>query len=178
MLCVCLYDEAQIRAFLEKEAVFASMKRNSVFVVFSTVSPRFMRKLQEEAASHEVIVLGAPVSGAQVIAAEGTLSVMVSGDSDAHESLRSVWDAVGSEVFWLGADVGAGQLAKVCNNIVSLSVNLIKNEVVRVAKHGGINAQDILSVLGAGSGDSWIVQNWGILDAQLVNHSHGGSLGR
>jgi 2-hydroxy-3-oxopropionate reductase len=77
----------------------------------STISPVTARAMAQKAAEQGVILLDAPVSGGQVGAVNGTLSIMVGGDAEALERVRPILSAMGKSILHLG-DSGAGQVAK------------------------------------------------------------------
>lgn len=169
-VCICLFDDHQVRNFVDEERVFHTMRARTSFVVFSTVTPGLMRELQAEAAEHQINVLSSPVSGAHQAGVAGTLSVMASGARPSFDSLQPIWESISSETFWLGDDAGAAQAAKLCNNMVSLSVNLVTLEGINMAQQFGIDEETILRIFAASSGDSWMVRNREAMDRMILSH--------
>jgi len=101
-------DDAAVREVLGgPEGAIAAARPGALVIDMSTVSPAAARELAEEAAAREVAFLDAPVSGGDVGARDGTLSIMVGGEADAVERARPVFEVLGSRVTHVGA-AGAG----------------------------------------------------------------------
>ena len=175
VMCICLLDDRQVRDFIDTEKAFQTMRSGAVLVVYSTIDPSLMRALQEEAAAHGIEVVGSPVSGSvSGDSLDGTLAVMVGGRKELFERLQPLWSAMASKIHWLGEDPGAGQVVKLFNNMIGLSINLLTVEGVEMAGRFGISEDTFLQVVGDCSGDSWMIQNWGAIDRLLLEHAKGG----
>jgi 2-hydroxy-3-oxopropionate reductase len=111
-------DDGAVREVLGgPEGAIGAARAGSLVIDMSTVSPALARELAEEAAGREVAFLDAPVSGGDVGARDGTLSIMVGGEAAAVERARPVFEVLGSRVTHVGA-AGAGQVAKACNQVL------------------------------------------------------------
>ena len=135
-------------------------KPGSVVVDMSTISPSATRRFAEDLAARGIAMLDAPVSGGDVGAINGTLSIMVGGKPEIFERVQPLFAALGKNIVHVG-DHGAGQVAKACNQIVvALTIEAVaealtfarQNDVdpakVRAALLGGFAASRILEVHG------------------------------
>jgi len=135
-------------------------KPGAVVVDMSTISPGATRRFAEDLAARGIAMLDAPVSGGDVGAINGTLSIMVGGKPESFERVQALFAVLGKNIVHVG-DHGAGQVAKACNQIVvALTIEAVaealtfarQNDVdpakVRAALMGGFAASRILEVHG------------------------------
>lgn len=127
------------------DGVFAATG-SATLVVMGTVSPTGMR---DWADSCPLPLVDAPVSGGDVGAIEGSLSIMVGGADDDVATVRPVLEAMGSTVAHLGP-LGSGQLAKACNQMVVATTLSVLGEAVALARAGGLDAAAVLGLLSSG----------------------------
>ena len=121
----------------------------SLIVDTSTSSPVLARELARTARERGVKMLDAPVSGGDVGAIEGTLSIMVGGSEEDFERARPLFEAMGKTVTHVGPD-GAGQVVKAANQIVvALTIEAVSEALVLGSK-GGVTPEKILDVLSGG----------------------------
>lgn len=145
-----LPDLAEVRAVCDgPDGALATAARGAVVVVMGTVSPVGVAAWAESVAAQGFSVVDAPVSGGDVGAQDGTLSIMVGGSGDAVRRVRPVLVAMGSAVRHLGP-VGSGQLAKACNQIVVGATLTALGEAVTLARAGGLDVPVLLDVLAGG----------------------------
>lgn len=136
----------------------ASGTQHPVLVVHGTVSPPAVREYADEAwRRYGVRVVDAPVSGGPTGARNGTLSIMVGGDGETVAWLRPVFDHLGSVVRHLG-DVGAGQVAKACNQVVVAGTISAVSEAVLLARRSGVDLPALLDVLTGGLAGSEVLR--------------------
>jgi 3-hydroxyisobutyrate dehydrogenase-like beta-hydroxyacid dehydrogenase len=173
VLGIMVVNDEQVDGVLYAEDGVASCLRpGSVVLIHSTVKPDTCRKAQLVLAEFGAQVLDAPVSGAEMAAKRGELSVMVGGDPQALEKAMPVLQAVASHVFHVG-DVGSGQVVKIANNLMA-GVNLqLVRESLRLTRAAGVEAEKFLEVASASSGDSWAVRNWTAMLTAASDHPHG-----
>lgn len=131
------------------DGLAAGVAPGTVLVVMGTVSPVALREWAPVAAAAGVRVVDAPVSGGDVGAAEGSLSVMVGGADEDVERVRPVLEPMAGRVRHLGP-LGAGQLAKACNQVVVATTLAALAEAVTLARHGGLDVGELLDVLASG----------------------------
>ena len=102
---------------LGENGVIESVRENSLVIDMSSIDPLATRRVAEILAERGATLLDAPVSGGEVGATEGTLSIMVGGDADAFERARPMFEVLGKNIVHVGSS-GAGQTTKACNQLV------------------------------------------------------------
>ncbi|MFI8073451.1 NAD(P)-dependent oxidoreductase [Streptomyces sp. NPDC086033] len=125
-------------------------------VVMGTVSPVAVRALARELRSSGVTVVDAPVSGGVTGAQDATLSIMAGGTPYAVDRVRPYLTAMGSTVRRMG-DIGAGSLAKACNQLVVAGTLVALAEAVVLGEHGGLDPAALLEVLAGGLASSEVL---------------------
>jgi 3-hydroxyisobutyrate dehydrogenase-like beta-hydroxyacid dehydrogenase len=128
------------------DALLASMAPGGVIVDCSTISPLLAGELAAAAARHDIGFLDAPLSGAGSGAQAATLSIMVGGEAAIFERLRPLFELMGRNIFHLGA-VGAGQTAKLCQNLILVSTLSGVMESVALGRAVGVEPQRLLEVM-------------------------------
>lgn len=153
-----LSDSPDVEAvYRAEEGVLAGAGPGDVLVDMSTISPRVARELAAEAAARGAAMLDAPVSGGDVGAQEGTLSIMVGGDADALAHARPALEALGTRITHAGAS-GAGQVVKACNQIVvGLTLEALGEALVLGTK-AGVDPRAIVEALGGGLAASRVLE--------------------
>ncbi len=121
----------------------------SLIVDMSTSSPVLARELARIAGERGVRMLDAPVSGGDVGAREGTLSIMVGGEEDDFERARPLFEVMGETVVHVGG-AGAGQVGKACNQIVVALVIEAVAEALVLASKAGVAPDRVVEVLSGG----------------------------
>jgi 2-hydroxy-3-oxopropionate reductase len=145
-----LADDAAVRAVVEGErGVLAGAGAGSLIVDMSTVSPSLSRDLATKAAARGVSMLDAPVSGGDVGAREGTLSIMVGGEVDDLDRARPLFDVLGGRTVHVGP-AGAGQVVKACNQVLVAITYAGVSEALVLGSKLGVDPAAILDVLSAG----------------------------
>lgn len=128
-----------------------------IVIDHSTIDPMRTRALARQAAEREVTFVDAPVSGGEPGARAGTLSLMVGGPVAAVESLRPIFDVVGSTLTHVG-DSGAGQIAKACNQLVVGETLVAVGEAFALAEQSGVDPARIREALLGGFAASRILE--------------------
>jgi len=131
-----------------------------VFVDMSTISPAAARSIAERLARRGVDMLDAPVSGGEVGAIDGTLSIMVGGRAETFERVRPLFESLGKAITLVGAS-GAGQVAKACNQIVTGVAVTAVAEALNFARKAGIDPAPVRQALLGGFAASRILENHG-----------------
>jgi 2-hydroxy-3-oxopropionate reductase len=145
-----LPDSPQVEEVLSGEGgVFEGVREGALIVDMSTISPVVTESLSARAKEKGASLLDAPVSGGDVGAIEGTLSIMVGGDEEDFERAKPLFDVMGKTVTHVGP-TGAGQVTKAANQIVvALTIEAVSEALVLGSK-GGVSPEKILDVLGGG----------------------------
>ena len=120
----------------------------------STIRPEAARAIAARLADKEMAFLDAPVSGGDVGAREGTLTIMVGGDGEAVETVRPVFAAIGKSLTYVGAS-GAGQVAKACNQIMVAAQMVAMGELLLLAQKAGVDPQRVIEAIRGGAAQCW-----------------------
>lgn len=152
-------DVPQVKAVLEGDnGILAGAKKKLLLVVCSTVSPDAIRRFDEELNEKTnglVRVIDAPVSGGQVGAEAGTLSIMVGG-SDEHAALALPYLKLAGNPAHLGP-TGAGEVAKACNQLIGAANILACAEAAVVAERAGLDVAKLFELMLGGYSSSTIM---------------------
>lgn len=133
---------------------FLAMKPQAVFVDHTTTSATVARELALAAKSRDLFLIDAPVSGGNVGAINGTLTVMCGGDETAFQRAEPVMKAYSKAVTRLG-ESGAGQLAKMVNQIAIAGLVQGLAEAIAFGQKAGLDMKAVLAVIGQGAAQSW-----------------------
>lgn len=139
--------------------VLEGAEAGALIIDFSTGDPAVARELAEAAAAQDVGFLDAPVSRGVVGAENGTLAVMVGGAPEALEKARPVLDHLASDVVHVG-DVGAGQVTKLCNNMLTAIITTALGEVLVTGVKSGVELEPLAAALGAGSAGTFVLSGY------------------
>jgi 3-hydroxyisobutyrate dehydrogenase len=131
-------------------------RAGALFIDSSTISVNDAREVHSKAESHGVSQLDAPVSGGVKGAVAGTLAFMVGGDESAAQRARPVLEPMAGKIIHCGA-TGAGQAAKVCNNMVLAVQQIAIGEAFVLAEKLGLTAQSLFDVITGATGNCWAV---------------------
>ncbi len=125
-----------------------------IFVDNSTIKPATARMLAERLAEKGVQALDAPVSGGDIGARNGTLTIMVGGPADALEKVLPVLQAMGKSITLIG-DAGAGQIAKAANQIMVAAQMVAMGELMVFAQKAGADPRKVVEAIKGGSAQCW-----------------------
>ena len=125
-----------------------------IFVDNSTIKPATARMLAERLAEKGVQALDAPVSGGDIGARNGTLTIMVGGPADALEKVLPVLEAMGKSITLIG-DAGAGQIAKAANQIMVAAQMVAMGELMVFAQKSGADPRKVVEAIKGGSAQCW-----------------------
>jgi 2-hydroxy-3-oxopropionate reductase len=153
-----LPDLPQLEELLSRQdGLLPAMGPGSVLVVMGTVAPPGVRELEARLRPAGVAVVDAPVSGGDVGAQRATLSIMVGGQAGDVARLRPFFQAMGTTIDYLGP-LGAGQLAKACNQIVVAATITALSEALVLARKGGLDPRQVFGVLAGGLAGSRVLE--------------------
>jgi len=131
-----------------------------ILIDMSTISPTVARKVAEEVSKKGVKMLDAPVSGGDVGAKEGTLSIMVGGPKETFEECLPILKVLGKRITYMGPN-GMGQTTKLCNQVIcALNIQAVCEGLMLGAK-AGLDLEKLLEVVTAGAAGSWMLSNLG-----------------
>ena len=157
----CVGNDDDLRSVvLGKDGAFAGMKPGTIFVDHTTASANVARELYAAAKAASLQFVDAPVSGGQAGAQNGMLTVMCGGDADAFKKVEPVAMAF-SRAFTLLGESGAGQLAKMVNQICIAGLVQGLSEAIAFGQRAGLDMAQVLDVIGKGAAQSWQMDNRG-----------------
>ena len=157
----CVGNDDDLRSVvLGPDGAFAGMKPGAVFVDHTTASASVARELSSEARKRGLQFIDAPVSGGQAGAVNGMLTVMCGGDAATFDQVKPTAMAF-SRAFTLIGDSGAGQLAKMVNQICIAGLVQGLSEAIAFGQHAGLDMKLVLDVIGKGAAQSWQLDNRG-----------------
>jgi 3-hydroxyisobutyrate dehydrogenase-like beta-hydroxyacid dehydrogenase len=157
----CVGNDDDLRAVvLGRDGALAGMKPGAIFVDHTTASADVAREMCAAAQALGVAFVDAPVSGGQAGAQNGLLTVMCGGDATAFETMRPVAMAYSRAATLLG-DSGAGQLAKMVNQICIAGLVQGLSEAIAFGQRAGLDMHQVLDVIGKGAAQSWQMDNRG-----------------
>lgn len=155
----CVGNDDDLRqVVVGTEGALHGMAEGAVFVDHTTASADVARELAAILAQRGVTFLDAPVSGGQAGAENGVLTVMVGGDAEVFAAVKPVMGAYARSAELVG-DTGAGQLAKMVNQICIAGVVQGLAEGLHFAKSAGLDAEKVVEVISKGAAQSWQMDN-------------------
>ena len=161
LVFACVGNDDDLRSITcGAEGAFAGMKPGAVFVDHTTASAHVARELNAKARVQNLQFIDAPVSGGQAGAQNGLLTVMCGGDTAAFETAKPVALAF-SRAFTRIGDSGAGQLAKMVNQVCCIGVIQGLAEAIAFGQHAKLDMNLVLDVIGKGAAQSWQMDNRG-----------------
>ncbi len=166
MVITCVGDDDDLAdVVLGPNGVFKTLKSGGVFVDHTTVSARIARQISVEARDLEVHCVDAPMTGSQIGAEEGTLTLMCGGRADAVEAARPVMETYSRRIVHVGK-AGAGQTTKMANQICIAGIVASLSEAVRFAQSSHLDMDKVYEAISGGAAQSWQMDNrWKTMDA-------------
>jgi 2-hydroxy-3-oxopropionate reductase len=134
--------------------VIEAARPGLIFVDNSTIKPATARQIARRLGEKGVLCLDAPVSGGDIGARQGTLSIMVGGPAQALERVRPVLQAMGKSITHVG-ESGAGQIAKAANQIMVAAQMVAMGELLIFAKKAGADPQKVIEAIRGGAAQCW-----------------------
>jgi 3-hydroxyisobutyrate dehydrogenase len=146
-------------AYTGEEGIIASAQAGALLIDCSTIDVATARKVSAAGAIAGLTMFDAPVSGGVAAAAGGTLTFMVGGEADKFESARVALSPMAKAVIHAGGS-GAGQAAKICNNML-LGIHMIGTcEAFALAEKLGLDAQNFFEIASVSSGQNWSLTSY------------------
>jgi 3-hydroxyisobutyrate dehydrogenase len=162
-------------AYLGPDGIIEGIAAGRLCVDMSTIDPGTSQRVAARLKERGIRFLDAPVSGGVGGAEAGTLAIMVGGDAGDLEEARPVLAAMGANIIHVGA-VGAGEVAKLCNNLISGTVAVAVSEAFRIGEAFGVDPQILTSVIAKSSGATWVMEHMhpvpGIVDGAASSRQY------
>lgn len=146
------------QVYFGHEGILAAANTGTIIVDMTTSEPTLAKKIYEAATEKGIATLDAPVSGGDVGAKNGTLSLMVGGDKDIFEQMLPIFEVFGQNIVYQGA-AGAGQHTKMTNQIVISTMMIGVCEALAYGMQAGLDMEDVLKSISAGAAGSWTLSN-------------------
>jgi 3-hydroxyisobutyrate dehydrogenase-like beta-hydroxyacid dehydrogenase len=161
LVLACVGNDDDLRSVtLGPDGAFAGMERGAVFVDHTTASANVARELSSKAAELGLHFIDAPVSGGQSGAQNGKLTIMCGGEAESFEHAKPTLAHYAAAVTLIGP-AGAGQLAKMVNQICVAGIVQGLAEAINFGEHAGLDMALVLDVIGKGAAASWQMENRG-----------------
>lgn len=155
-----LPDSPDVERVMEgDDGIFTALQEGTILIDTSTIAPAVARRLAARAGELGAAMLDAPVSGGEIGALNASLSIMVGGDAEAFAAVKPILDAMGNRdcVVRIG-DSGAGQICKVCNQMVIGATLAGVSEAFALAKKAGVDPELVREALLGGFAASRVLE--------------------
>ena len=141
---------------LGEGGVASKMKKGQIFIDCSSIAPSVSQEISSALKEKGVEMLDAPVSGGEPKAIDGTLAFMVGGDKVIFDTVKPLFDAMGSSVVLCG-DVGAGNTTKLCNQVIVAANIAAVAEGFMLAKKAGVDPETVFNAIKGGLAGSTVM---------------------
>src|SRR6266508_3102038 len=142
------------KVVLGEDGIIEGAHDRLIYIDSSTIKPASARRIAEKLAEKDVFALDAPVSGGDIGARNGTLTIMVGGDASALEKVMPIFMATGKTVTHVG-DSGAGQVAKAANQIMVAAQMVAMGELLVFSKKAGVDPRKVVDAIKGGAAQCW-----------------------
>ena len=157
----CVGNDTDLRDItLGEDKAFSAMKPDSVFVDHTTTSSDIASELYKKAKEYEIHFLDAPVSGGEVGAVKGELTVMIGGEKPIFDRVNSAITAYAKNITLVGGP-GKGQVAKMINQICIAGLIQALSEAISFSEKSGMDTKKVLRAISQGAAGSWQLSNRG-----------------
>lgn len=154
IIMLCVSDTHAVQQLVNgADGLLAGLSARKIVVDFSSIAPTATRELAALVKSKGAHWVDAPVSGGVVGAETGTLVVMAGGETDIIDGLRPILAVLSQRVTHMGP-TGAGQVSKICNQLIVAANAVLIAEAVALAEKSGVNAAKLAPALAGGFADS------------------------
>lgn len=143
--------------YIDQACLLDIVDKNTVIIDSSTIAAESAQRVAAEAEKRGIKMVDAPVSGGVGGAKAGTLSFIVGGSAEAFELVKPILEAMGKNIFHAGAS-GAGQVAKVCNNMLLAILMAGTTEAIGMGVKNGLDPAVLSDIMSKSSGNNWALQ--------------------
>ena len=158
-LIMCVGNDDDVREILfSEDGAYPSLMPGTIVIDHTTTSAKLAKELSAKLKNKNCYYLDAPVSGGQLGAEEGNLTIMVGGEKEAYEKSLDVLAAYSKYSKYMG-ESGSGQLTKMVNQIAIAGLLQSLSEAVNFSEKSGLNSEDVLNVISKGAAQSWQMDN-------------------
>lgn len=177
VIVVVGFDHEVETAVFGKGGIVEAARRGLIVALGSTVAPRYARRLAERLGAQGVVLLDIPLARGEAAAVAGKLVILGAGEESAFEACRPAFSAFASDILRLGP-AGAGQAAKMVNNLILWACTAANDEGLRLGEALGVDADRMRAALRHSSAQNWAMDNrtdlsgmpWAEKDMNIVLH--------
>jgi 3-hydroxyisobutyrate dehydrogenase len=144
-------------AYLGAHGIIEGTRRGRLCIDMSTIDPGTSQRIAARLAERGIRFIDAPVSGGVGGATAGSLAIMVGGAAEDFAEAKPALDAMGANIIHVGA-VGAGEVAKLCNNLIAGAAFVAVSEAFRIADGYGVDPKVLTQVISKSSGATWVME--------------------
>jgi 3-hydroxyisobutyrate dehydrogenase len=166
IIFTCVGDIPDVEAvILGEKGIINFAKPGAIVIDFSTIGSEAARRISQQLEPAKIQFLDAPVSGGDIGAKNGTLTIMVGGDQNTFETVKPLLETMGKTIRYCGK-VGSGQGVKLCNQVLA-SLNMVGIcEALLLAQKQGIDPNLVVEICSTGAAGSWALSNLGLKVAE------------
>lgn len=169
VIFTCLGDIPDVEEVIfGDDGIIHHASPHSIIVDFSTIGSQGARAIALKLKSHQIRFMDAPVSGGDIGAKNGTLTIMVGGEKADFEEIKPYLDIVGKNITYCG-EIGSGQAVKLCNQVLASLHMVALCEALHLAKSQNIDPNLIVNVCSTGAAGSWALKN---LAPKIINQDY------
>jgi 3-hydroxyisobutyrate dehydrogenase len=150
------YDVEEV--YFGAQGLLNAAHEGAILIDMTTSTPTLAKKIYEAAKAKKLSALDAPVSGGDIGAQKGTLTIMAGGEAAVFEAVKPIFSVLGVNIVLQGGP-GAGQHTKMCNQIAIASNMIGVTEAVVYAQKAGLDPEKVLKSISAGAAGSWSLSN-------------------
>ena len=166
VIIICVTATSDVEAVLLgsesiTDPIINGVEKSNIVIDMSTISPARTREFAIQLNSIGASMLDAPISGGEQGAIDGTLSIMVGGDTEILSKVNNIFEVLGSRITHCGPN-GAGQTVKLCNQIAVCINNFAMAEALIFCEASGVDPETMLEAITAGAAGSWQLSNLGM----------------
>lgn len=159
LICTMVGYPADVQeVYFGERGILAELKKGQACVDFTSSDPSLAERIAAAAAEKEAVAIDSPVSGGDIGARDGKLSIMVGGDRRVFDGLADFWAVLGKTAVHQGGP-GAGQRTKLTNQILVASSMIGVCEAIAFARDGGLDPETVLQSVSGGAAASWALSN-------------------
>ena len=168
IIILCVGNDTDVRTIVNE--IFDSLNPATIIIDHTTTSAQLSMEMQDIVNKKDSFFLDAPISGGEIGAQKGSLSVMVGGNKEAYLSIKKILEAYSNYSKFMGPS-GHGQLTKMVNQICIAGLIQSLAEGLHFSKKAGLETEDVIEVISKGAAQSWQMDNrWKSMIEDDYNH--------
>ena len=144
--------------YFDEDKIINNVRPKTILIDMTTSSPTLAKEIYDKASNQGLFALDCPVTGGDLGAKNGTLTIFAGGDKDIYERVEPILKAMGTTIAYVG-EAGAGQHAKLANQIAIAGAISAVSEIIAYANANGLDAKALVEVWASGSAGSWQLKN-------------------